>query len=74
MSTFKRILLCTLIAALVIAFVPLMGRFTVIPCHHIWRYAISYEPPGWHPLIPDDTFPRHPPLCFEYILPYGAAL
>ncbi len=74
MTTLKRILLCALIFALVIAFVPLWGRLHVVPCHHMWRWAISYEPPGMLTILPDDAFPRHPPLCFEFIRPYSNVL
>ncbi len=67
MITSKRVLLSALVVALVIAVVPLWSRTNVLPCMFMWRYAISYSPPGAHIIPPENSFPRLSPLCLDVI-------
>ncbi len=74
MTTSKRVLFCAWIVALAIAMMPLWGRTSALPCQFMWRYAISYGPPGAHIIVPEDGFPRLRPLCADVWRMPGAVL
>ncbi len=74
MKASKRILLWALIVVLLIAAVPLWDRTAALPCMFMWRYAISYGPPGGHITAPLDGFRGFPPLCTDVIRGYSNML
>jgi hypothetical protein len=70
MNTSKRITICTLILVLLVAVAPVAGRFAVVPCHYMWRYAISYAPSSGNILVPENYFSGFPPRCEDVIANY----
>ncbi len=74
MNQTRRILLCALIVTLVIAMVPLWGRASLLPCAYMWRYAISYSPLASQAILPENAFPRIPPLCLDILRLKGGSI
>ena len=70
MNASKRILIYVLIAVLLVAFVPLAPRIPILPCHYMWRHAISYGLPGGSIPVPDYRFPHFPPRCQDFVPGY----
>jgi hypothetical protein len=70
MHTSKQLLILALLVVLLIAFVPLAPRIPLVPCHYMWRHAISYGVPGGTTLVPLDRFPHFPPRCQDLVPGY----
>ncbi len=74
MHTSRRVLIVALVIVLLVAFVPLGGRLSVLPCSYVWRYVISYGPSGGNTLVPENAFPHFPPRCHLVIPDYAGML
>ncbi len=70
----KSVLIVALIIVLLVAFVPLGGRLSLVPCTYMWRYVISYGLAGGNPLVPENAFPHFPPRCHGVIPDYAGML
>jgi hypothetical protein len=67
MSIFRRVLLIVLVAALILAVVPLWGRGDFVPCVYHRPDIISYHWLGHSIFAPEGGFPHFPPHCRDFL-------
>ncbi len=68
MRTPARFTLSILIIVLAVVLLPRQRE--AMPCNYAWRYVISYASTMALAALPDDAYPKFPPLCLD-VVPVG---